>query len=154
MSQLGIGDYAGDVDVGQIAPGVLSSSDGRLRFWIEVIGKNGASAIGNDHEVEIWYCTQPVLGPPPVPDPVILFFDGDAGVNAGDAIFLEWGVSDAPCGVTLNGTPVSEFDSTFYDTTAADANSTITFILEASGGEDCTNPIVVTGVWSTDVIQP
>jgi hypothetical protein len=105
MWQLGIGDYAGDIDIGQIALNAMVDRDGSVTFWVEVVDKNNASIHSNAYSASIWYCGGGVLGPPPE-DVALLSFKGPMSANAGDMIMLEWEVLNA-CKVFLNGDEVA-----------------------------------------------
>jgi len=65
MFQLGIGDYAGDIDVGQIGPNTLVNEDGEISFWIEAVDKDSTSIWSNTYSLTIWNCL-------PLPPPLQL----------------------------------------------------------------------------------
>jgi len=141
MWQLGIGDYAGDLEIGQIGPNALGGWDGWVDFWIEVVDKNNASIHSNAFTLTVWACVAPL--PPPVTAPIIDFFIGPGQVKAGDPITLEWLVIDATCGVTLDGNFVNPSDTFTYQTSAADNGKTFSHTLYAHG-EPCDTPNTIT----------
>jgi len=141
MWQLGIGDYAGDIDIGQIGPNALVGWDGWADFWIEVVNKDNASMHSNAYSITIWTCAAPL--PPAANLPVIDFFVGPGQVKAGDTIKLEWLVIDANCGVTLDGNFVNPSDTYSYQTFATDNGKTFSHTLYAHG-EPCNSPTTET----------
>lgn len=139
MWQLGVGDYAGDIDIGQIGPTTLVDIDGSIAFWIEAVDKDSTSIWSNTYSLSIWNCLGGVIGQPPAPPPTINFFTVSNPVQAGDWVNLDWETFDASCGVTLDGNPVSTSGNTSYQTSAGNAGQTFTHTLIASG-EPCNNP--------------
>ena len=113
MWQLGIGDYAGDIDIGQIAPGVMIDADGSVTFWLEVVDNNNASMHSNAYGLSVWECgAGGVLAPPPAGDVSILSFTAPASATAGDIIYFDWNVSNA-CKVFFLGNEVSQHSGTY-----------------------------------------
>ncbi|MBI9049758.1 MAG: hypothetical protein JEZ00_10085 [Anaerolineaceae bacterium] len=56
MYQLGIGDYAGDIDAGAEAGNVLNNTDGSVDFYIQVTDKNGATTDSSYMSMALEYC--------------------------------------------------------------------------------------------------
>ncbi len=137
MWQLGIGDYAGDIDIGKIAPNAMNGNDGSITFWLEVVDKNNASIHSNAYSVSIWYCRGGVLAPPPGGEPNIVNFFGPASVTAGDTVNLQWDVQNA-CKVFLDGNEVNSTDSYTYFVPSNEGNTTYTHYL-AAWGASCDN---------------
>ena len=104
MHQLGIGDYAADIDVGLEADFPLGGNDGTLDVYIQAIDKNGDPVDSNWVSIPVKNCGG-VLGPPPE-DVALLNFTGPVNATAGDTITLEWEVLNA-CKVFLNGDEVA-----------------------------------------------
>ncbi len=139
MYQLGIGDYAGDIDAGAEAPRLLGTDNGAIDFYIEVTDQNGSTTGTNLLSVALNYCGGGVLGPPPqgAVEPDIRNFSGPASANAGDSILLEWDVWDA-CKVFLDGVEVNHTDSSSYGVPANEGNTTYSHVLTA-WGSTCDN---------------
>lgn len=133
MWQLGIGDYAGDIDLNSVGPQALNGQDGEINFYIEVVDKNNASMPSNIYVLDTVNCDAGVLGVPPVaPDAQIRYFIAPASVNAGEMITLEWEVWDA-CKVFLDGVEVAPTDSYSYLVSANEGNTVYTHNLVAWG---------------------
>ena len=139
MWQLGIGDYAGDVDIDQIASGPMGTNDGSVSFWIEAENKDGDSYYSSTYSVNIIYRPTSVVGNPPAAPPVITSFTDNGPIQAGEWVELAWQTTDADCGVTLDGGSVDANGYFSYQTSAGDAGSTFTHTLVASGAP-CSNP--------------
>ncbi|MBT3337571.1 MAG: hypothetical protein HN855_13335 [Anaerolineae bacterium] len=138
MWQLGIGDYAGDIDIGQIAPNAMNGNDGSVTFWVEVVDKNSASIHSNNaYSLSIWVCGGGVLGPPPTGEADIVSFFGPARVTAGDIVLIEWDVFNA-CKVFLDGNEVNHADTLGYSVPSNEGNTTYTHSLVAWGAS-CDN---------------
>jgi len=142
MWQLGIGDYAGDIDIGQIGPNAMVDRDGSISFWIEVVNKENASMHSNAFSLNIWYCPGAVVSQPPLPPPTINYFNVPNSVQAGDWVNTDWEVFDAACGMTLDGNPVDASGFYSYQTSTGDAGKVFTHTLIAAG-EPCNNPTEV-----------
>ena len=139
MWQLGIGDYAGDVDIDQVASGPMGTNDGSVSFWIEAVNKNGSSFYSGTYSVNITYRPTSVVGNPPAAPPVITSFTDNGPVQAGEWVELAWQTTDADCGVTLDGGSVDANGYFSYQTSAGDAGSTFTHTLIVSGAP-CDTP--------------
>jgi hypothetical protein len=137
MWQLGIGDYAGDIDIDVIGANTMNGNDGSVTFWIEVVDKNNASIHSNAYSVSIWDCSGGVVGQPPGGEPDIRYFLGPASAAAGEAIQLEWEVWDA-CKVFLDGTEVNASDLSVYFVPSNEGNTTYSHTLTAWGAS-CDN---------------
>jgi len=150
MWQLGIGDYAADLDIGQIGAVSMGTSDGSVSFWIEAVDRNGSSYYSSTYSVTIQYCTGGILGDPPPAPPVILSFSGNSPVQVGEWVSLAWETSDAACGVTLDGGSVDATGQFNYVPIPDDAGKTYTHTLVAFG-EPCSNPSQVSKTVSITV---
>lgn len=150
MWQLGIGDFAGDIDIGQIGPGSMGSTDGSISFWIEAVHEDGSSAYSSTYSVDIQYCPDAVVGNPPVAPPAIVSFTDNGPVQAGEWVELAWQTTDAACGVTLDGGSVDADGYFSYGTSAGDAGKTFTHTLVVSG-EPCSNPVQVSETVSISI---
>jgi hypothetical protein len=139
MYQLGIGDYAGDIDAGSEAPPVLGTDDGSIEFYISVVDKNGQTTDSVMLWIDLKYCQGGVLGPPPqgATEPDIRYFTGPASANAGDLVLLEWDVWDA-CKVFLDGVEVQPQESYVYGVPANASDTFNTHVLSAWGAS-CDN---------------
>ncbi len=137
MWQLGIGDYAGDIDIGSIAPNTMNGNDGSITFWLEVVDKNNASIHSNAYSISIWNCSGGVLGAPPGGEADIVSFFGPNTATAGDTISLQWDVLNA-CKVFLDGNEVNATDSYTYFVPSNEGDTTYTHNL-AAWGASCDN---------------
>ena len=137
MWQLGVGDYAGDIDIGQLAPNTMADRDGSVTFWVEVVDKNNASIHSNAYSASIWYCSGGILGPPPSGDVDLRYFVGPASKTAGETVLLEWEVWDA-CKVFLDGVEVLHIDTSAYTIPSNEGNTTYIHTLVAWGAS-CDN---------------
>ncbi len=141
MYQLGIGDFAADIDTTPF-DGVVSG-DGYLMIEIEVKGKDG----------QMYYTTHPVIVAQVkecatyVVQPTIHFFRSEHAndtVGAGEQIYLSWDTENALCGVYLNGQLVTE-DASFYPVEVAQTpGAVLTYTLEAYNGDCGAMPDVAT----------
>ena len=68
MTQLGIGEFAGDIDTGN-AGDSMGTADGRIDFFIQAADVNGGVTNGPQQSVSLTYCSGGVLGPPPGNNP-------------------------------------------------------------------------------------
>ncbi len=100
MYQLGIGDYAADIDVGAEADFPLGGNDGTLEVYIHAVDKNGNTVDSNWQTLNVLHCS--TVGQPPQDNVTIVNFSGPATATAGDTITLEWEVVNS-CKVFLNG---------------------------------------------------
>ncbi|NOY99629.1 MAG: hypothetical protein GXP40_10590 [Chloroflexi bacterium] len=92
--------------------------------------------------------------PPTTVTPVIQFFTGPSDpVAPGDSYTLQWEVSDAACGVFLEGVQVNPSGTKVYVAPAATAPDTWTHNLDAKG-EPCSNPTVVNKKFIVDIVPP
>ena len=136
MWQLGIGDYAGDIEVAKIAANSVDDLEGSVSFYIEVVDKNNASIHSNSFSLNVMPCGAGVLGPPPVaPEAEIRYFLGPDSATAGDTVTLEWEVWDA-CKVFLDGKEVNPVDTYVY-TIPADEGNIYYFHTLAAWGSTC-----------------
>ncbi len=136
MYQLGIGDYAADIDAAATFAG-QSLGDGYLLFVVEATDKQGQTITSNSVMADLRECTLQVYTPP-----TINYFKGPDKVQEGGAVYLQWDVSDANCGVFLDGTQVNASGDDQYIVISGIAPTTLTHTLTARGG-DCNNPTEV-----------
>ncbi len=138
MYQLGIGDYAGDIDAGAEAPNVMGMDDGAIDFYIQVVDKNGMKTDTPLMSMSLFYCSGGVVGQPPVaPEPDIRYFLGPVSAAPGDMILLEWEVWDA-CKVFLDNVEVNATDTHSYFVDPNEGNALYTHFLTAWGAS-CDN---------------
>ncbi len=133
MWLLGIGDYAADIDVDQIASAALNDPDGSLSFYIAILDKSGNTTYGNTYYLQVLSCGG-VLGQPPTdgsPD-IIYFTANPTSVTAGDTVQLSWEVWNA-CQVFVDGSAVNAVDSWAYPIPADAGDTVYTFTLVAFG---------------------
>ena len=149
MWQLGIGDYAGDIDIGQIAPSALSGIDGTVTLTVEAVNKDGIGYYSNSYSLSVWYCIGGVVVPPPTREADIRSFQGPATVTAGDTVMLTWEVVDA-CKVFLDGVEVNAVDSYMYTVPSNEGDTTYLHTLTA-WGDSCDNSTEKTAQVSIDV---
>jgi hypothetical protein len=150
MSQLGIGDYAGDINIGGIAPGAMGTGDGSVSFWIEAQDKSGISSYSHTYSVNIQYCPGAILGEPPSAPPVIVSFISNGPVQAGNWVELSWQTLGAACGVRLDGNSVDPNGFYSYGTFAGDTGKTYTHTLTAYGAP-CSSPVETTSSLSVSI---
>jgi hypothetical protein len=100
MYQLGIGDYAADIDVGLEADFPLGGNDGTLEVYIHAVDKSGNTVDSNWQTLNVLHCS--TVGQPPQDNVTIMNFSGPATATAGNTITLEWEVVNS-CKVFLNG---------------------------------------------------
>jgi hypothetical protein len=65
MSQLGIGDYAGDIDTAVNAADTMGTDNGQLNFYIHVESVNGSTTDSPLMSIALEYCAGGALPPPP-----------------------------------------------------------------------------------------
>ncbi len=134
MYQLGIGDYAADIDVGNDLFGQMSG-DGWIEGVIEVTDLQGQTTTSAVFSTDVREC-QTVL----LPLPSINYFTGPSGnIAPGDSYTLQWDTSDAVCGVFLDGMQVNESGSQTLTAPADNVYQAWAHTLVARGG-DCSNP--------------
>ena len=149
MYQLGIGDYAGDIDAGTEAPNVMGTDDGAIDFYIQVVDKNGKTTDTPMMSMSLFYCGGGIVGQPPVaPEPDIHYFLGPVSAAPGDMILLEWEVWDA-CKVFLDNNEVISMDTYAYFVDPNESNAVYTHFLTA-WGSTCDN---TTEKWAQVDIQ-
>jgi hypothetical protein len=147
MYQLGIGDYAADIDVGNDAFGYLSG-DGWIEFVIEVTDKSGQVTTSNVSGADVYECQTQIFV-----SPLINYFNGPNGsLSPNDAYTLEWDTSDADCGVYLDGSQVNPSGSVSYNAPGDNSYQTWTHTLVARGAP-CDNPSEVSEVVQV-VVEP
>ncbi len=147
MYQLGIGDYAADIDVGNDAFGYLNG-DGWIEFVIEVTDKNGQVTTSNVYGADVYLCQTQVFV-----SPLINYFSGPNGsLSPGESYTLQWDTSDADCGVFLDGSQVNPSDSVSYSAPGDNSYQTWTHTLVARGAP-CDNPSEVSEVVQV-VVEP
>jgi len=147
MYQLGIGDYATDIDVGSDAFGYLNG-DGWIEFVIEVTDKNGLVSTSSVYSADVYICqTQVFIAP------LINYFTGPNGsLSPGESYTLQWDTSDADCGVYLDGSQVNTSGSVSYSAPGDNSYQTWTHTLVARGAP-CDNPSEVSEVVQI-VVEP
>ncbi len=140
MYQLGIGDYAADIDVAATFTG-QSFGDGFLVFVVEATNLQGQTTTSTGVMAALRECVSQTA------PPVINFFTGpSANLSPGDSYTLQWDTSNANCGVELDGFSVNPSDSTSYGTDPNDNSwQAWTHTLTARGG-DCNNPAEISEV--------
>lgn len=132
---------------GQLKP-YLDGSEGQVEYWVVAEDVDGNWVVSDRKYITVLPCQ--TLGQP-VTAPYIEYFTGPTtSVSAGERIYLEWKVVDAPCGVALDGNAVPAIGENSYVIPGNVAPLTITHTLEAFGG-DCSNPISVTETVTFDV---
>lgn len=132
---------------GQSQPS-LNGSEGQIEYWVVAQDTDGNWVVSDYKYISVLPCQ--ALGQP-VTAPYIEYFSGPTtSVSEGERIYLEWSVSDAPCGVALDGNAVPAAGEHSYVIPGNVAPLTITHTLEAFGG-DCSNPIPVTETVTFDV---
>ncbi len=134
MYQLGIGDYAADVNAGNDLFGQMSG-DGWVEGIIEVTDLQGQVTSSSIFYVDVKECvTQFYILPS------INSFNGPNGsLSPGDSYTLSWDTSDAVCGVFLDGSSVNASGSTTLSAPSDNSYQTWTHTLTARGG-NCNNP--------------
>lgn len=126
--------------VGSEAENLLAGEDGLLKYWLEVTDSDGKIIYSQTDYVNYVYVSPcSVLGNAMTP-PTINYFIGPTNAHEGDSVTVEWDVSGADCGVTLDGASVNPTGSIQYVIQGGSAPMTITHALLAQGG-DCSNPI-------------
>ncbi len=147
MYQLGIGDYAADINVGNDALGYIGG-DGWIEFVIEVTDKNGQVTTSNVYGADVFECQTQVFV-----NPLINYFDGpSSSLSPNDAYTLQWDTSDADCGVFLDGSQVNASGSVSYNAPSDNSYQTWTHTLVARGAP-CNNPSEVSEVVQV-VVEP
>jgi hypothetical protein len=150
MSELGIGDWIGDIDAGLEATNTLGSSNGQVFFFVAVQDINGQVAYSPGQWLDVKYCspaaaappdTSPTIPPtaPPNPGPNIVYFNYTNPATEGSSIHLEWVVENASCEVTLNGNPVDASASQDDEVPLGNGGTSWYYILEAYG-PPCDDP--------------
>jgi len=147
MYQLGIGDYAADIDVGSDAFGYING-DGWIEFVIEVTDKNGQVTTSNVYGADVYLCQTQVFM-----TPLINHFSGPNGsLSPGESYTLQWDTSDADCGVFLDGSQVNPSGSVSYAAPGDNSYQSWTHTLVARGAP-CDNPSEVSEVVQI-VVEP
>ncbi|MFQ5409090.1 MAG: Ig-like domain-containing protein [Anaerolineales bacterium] len=132
--QQGIGDYSAGIDVGTDAFGLLSG-DGWLEFVVDVTDTSGNVTSSSVQFVDVKVCQSQLYLVP-----VINSFTGPSGsLNPGDSYTLQWDVSDADCGVFLDGSQVNASGSQQFTAPGDNVYQAWTHTLVAKGGP-CDNP--------------
>jgi hypothetical protein len=152
MSELGIGDWIGDVDAGLEAASTLGTSNGQVYYVITIQDINGGVTYSPGRWIDVVYCSAAVAPPTSAPDPAptstvdpgdaqppsptgptILYFNYTNPATEGRTIHLEWSIEGADCGVTLNGTDVNASGSQDDAVPLGNGGTTWFYILEAYG---------------------
>ncbi len=137
MYQLGLGDYAADLPVANDLFGQMTG-DGWLEGTIEVVDLQGQTTTSAIFYVDVKECQTQIY-----PIPTINYFTGPVDALApGDPYTLQWDVSDADCGVLLDGFGVDAVGSIAYNAPADNVYQAWTHTLTAYGGP-CDNPTQV-----------
>lgn len=147
MYQLGIGDYAADINIGNDAFGHISG-DGWIEYVIEVTDKTGQVTTSNVYGADVHECQTQIFV-----NPLINYFNGPGGpLNPNDSYTLEWDTSDADCGVYLDGSQVNASGSVTYNAPGDNSYQAWTHTLVARGAP-CDNPSEVSDVVQV-VVEP
>ncbi len=112
MFQLGIGEYAGDIDTAVKAADTMGTEDGVLSYFVRAIDNNGGILDSSQIDVLLYHCV-PLELPPAIQLPMIEYFDESMVVNPGDTVFIEWNVIDA-CKVFLDDVEVNSRGTHVY----------------------------------------
>ncbi len=138
--------FEGTIDVASQV-GLMDAID-TLFYVVEVTDDAGNEIYYGPDMVPVRACT-------PRPLLQILYFESlnaNNQAHPGAPVLLRWETEGANCGVYLNGNPVNEDEPQEYLATyAGDAGSSITFTLEAMGG-DCSMPQVVSETVTITVV--
>lgn len=134
MNQLGIGDYAVDIDVGSDAFGYING-DGWIEFIIEVTDIAGGVTTSSVSSADVRLCQSQAQITPSI----IYFVGPNSSIGPGDAYLLEWDTVDSFCGVYLDGSQVNAVGSQSFTAPSDDSYQTWTHTLIAKG-EPCNNP--------------
>ncbi len=138
MYQLGIGDFAADINVGAEANAVLNGGDGQIEYYIHAETTDGQVLETNWASFPVHACQGVAVGNPPIASfPTIHNFTGPDYVAPGDAVVLEWEVQDA-CKVFLDGHEVNAIDTYIYTVPSNEGDTTYTHTL-AAWGSSCDN---------------
>ncbi len=149
MTELGVGDWIGEIDAGLEATSALGTSSGRVYYVITITDTGGNISYSNGQWLDVIYCGTTSAPPPSVPPPTstvdtdgqpstaagptILYFNYTNPVTEGETIHLEWAIENADCGVTLNGTQVNSSGSQDELVPLGNGGTTWYYILEAYG---------------------
>ncbi|MCF6277129.1 MAG: hypothetical protein L3J16_00025 [Anaerolineales bacterium] len=126
-----LGDFA------SIFASSFGGDNGYIQYWVEALSKTGATLSSDVGYVDVIACIPPVTFND---SPVINYFNGPSdAVISTDSYTLLWDVSNADCGVYLDGSSVVDSGSTVESAPYTLGTETITHYLEARGG-DCDNP--------------
>lgn len=150
MSELGIGDWIGDIDAGLEAAGTLGSANGQVFFYVAIQDTSGQVTYSPGQWLDVKYCspavdvqTEPSPTIPPTvavdTSPNILYFNYTNPVTEGEDIHLEWAIENADCEVTLNGNPVEASGSQDDEVPLGNGGTSWYYILEAYG-PPCDDP--------------
>jgi hypothetical protein len=151
MTELGVGDWIGDIDAGLEAASTLGSASGQVYYFVVIQDINGNVAYSPGQWLNVRYCS-PAAAEPPEPEqtapptvpadsgPTIVFFNYTNPATEGGTIHLEWSIENADCEVTLNGTPVNASGSQDDEVPLGNGGTSWYYILEAYG-PPCDNPI-------------
>jgi hypothetical protein len=151
MTELGIGDWIGDIDAGLEAANTLGSSSGQVYFFVVIQDTNGNVVYSPGQWLNVKYCSPAATAPPEPeptipptaptdPGPTIVFFNYTNPATEGGTIHLEWSIENADCEVTLNGTPVNTSGIQDDEVPLGNGGTSWYYILEAYG-PPCDNPI-------------
>ena len=124
MTQLGIGEFAGDIDTSN-AGDSMGTADGRIDFFIQAEDVNGGVTNGPQQSITLTYCSGGVLGPPPGNNP------GNPGQGQSVVSFVN-NSSQAIISLVIDGTemfpaePQGILPGDTYDVNVSDGSHTFT----------------------------
>lgn len=150
MTELGAGDWIGEIDAEVEAPNALGTSSGQVYYVITITDIGGNISYSNGQWLNVIYCGTTSAPPPSIPPPTstgdttggqpptaagptILYFNYTNPVTEGETIHLEWAIENADCGVTLNGNQVNATGSQDEAVPLGNGGTTWYYILEAYG---------------------